>query len=97
MRTNPGGNTCKRNLRKNRSRLVLQRRREALYEVEQALSARLDMSAVLNVVRRPITFRCRIVTLIEQRVERLEDEHFVLFVNRLIHFYPPSRTGAPRT
>jgi integrase len=39
-----------------RPRLVLQRWRDALDEIEQALTTRLDMSAVLNVVWRPEPF-----------------------------------------
>src|SRR5712691_10512367 len=37
-----------------RSRFVLQRRRQALDEIEQTLTTRCDMSAVLNVVRGPV-------------------------------------------
>src|SRR5712691_1486580 len=76
----------------NRSRFVLQRRRDAFDEIEQALSARLNMSAVLNVVRRPITFGCRIVTLIEKRVERFQDKLLVVLLC-LLHRTPllPSR------
>ena len=39
--------------------LVLQRRRHALDEVEEALAAGSDMSAVLDVVGRPITSQPR--------------------------------------
>src|SRR6267143_248673 len=42
----------------NHSRFVLQRWRDALDEIEQTLTTRCDMSAVLNVVRRPESF-CR--------------------------------------
>jgi hypothetical protein len=52
--------------------LILQRGRKALDEIEQTLSARLNMSAVLNVVRRPITFSSPIITFIEERVERFQ-------------------------
>src|ERR1700732_629696 len=55
-----------------------QRGRNALNEIEQALSARLNVSAVLSVVRRPITFGRHIVTLIEQRVERFRDKLLVV-------------------
>src|SRR5258708_37687831 len=40
-----------------RSRLVPQGGREALNEIEQTLATRRDMSAVLNVVRRPEALR----------------------------------------
>src|ERR1700730_13367775 len=50
------------------SRFVLQRRRKALDEIEQTLAAGLDMSAVLDIVRRPETLSGCIVTLVEQRV-----------------------------
>jgi hypothetical protein len=43
------------------------------------------MSAVLNVVRRPESFRGRLVTPIEQRVERLQDEGLVLSGRSLRH------------
>src|SRR5258708_10761819 len=65
--------------------LVLQRGRNALDEIEQTLSARLNMSAVLNVVRRPITFSCRIVTSIEQRIERFQDKLLVVFLCIPLH------------
>ena len=54
-----------------RSRFVLQCGRDALDEIEQTLTTWCDMSAVLNVVRRPEWCRGRIVTLVEKRVERL--------------------------
>ena len=52
-----------------RSRFVLQRRRKALDEIEQTLTTRCDMSAVLNVFGRPKSLRSRVVSLIEQGVE----------------------------
>src|SRR5258706_8339447 len=58
--------------------LILQRGRKALDEIEQTLSGRLNMSAVLNVVRRPITFSRHIITSIEQRVERFQYKLFVV-------------------
>src|SRR5712671_6263157 len=70
---------------------VLQCRRDAPDEIEQALAARLNMSAVLNVAGRPIALRRCIVPLVEQCVEGLKDKLFVLLFNRLIHLYPPSR------
>src|ERR1700732_2946200 len=80
-----------------RSRFVLEFRRHGLNEIEKAFATRFDMSAVLNVVGRPIALGRRIVPLVEQCVEGLKDKLFVLFLNRLIHFYPPSPTSVPPT
>src|ERR1700730_13104642 len=74
-----------------RSGFVLQRRRQALDKMEETFTARRDMSAVLDVVGRPIALGRGIVPLVEQRVEGLKDELFVLLFHRLIHLYPPSR------
>src|SRR5260370_30593308 len=79
------------------SRFVLQRWWNALDKGEKTLTARCDMSAVLNVVRGPVALGRCIVTLVEQCVKGLEDERFVLLFNSLIHVYRPSRTGALRT
>src|SRR6267378_3328776 len=48
-----------------RSRFVLQRWREALDEIEQTLTTRRDMSAVLNVVRGPVALGRHVVPFIE--------------------------------
>jgi hypothetical protein len=56
---------------------VAQRRRGRSDQVEQALAAWPDMSAVLNVVRGPEPLGAGIVALIEQGIEGLEDEDFV--------------------
>src|SRR5260370_27546393 len=61
----------------NRSRFIPERGREALYEIEQTVAAGLDMSAVLDIVGRPIAFCGRVVPLIEERVESLQDKRFV--------------------
>src|SRR5438445_4944406 len=53
-----------------RSRLVPQRCGKALDQIEQALTTRCDMSAVLNVVRRPESLGGRIIALVEECVER---------------------------
>src|SRR2546426_12788064 len=74
-------------------RLVPERWRNALDGVEETVTTGGDMSAVLNVVGGPIALGRCIVPLVEQCVEGLEDERFVLLFNRLMHFYPPSRTG----
>src|ERR1700688_2435835 len=51
------------------------------------------MIFVVYVVRRPITFGRRIVTLIEQRVERFQDKLLVVLLCILLHGTPllPSR------
>src|SRR5277367_4206285 len=71
------------------SRLILQRRRNTLDEIEQAFTARFNARAVLNVLRRPETLGRRVVTLIEQGVEGFQDQLFVLFFDRPVHFYSP--------
>ncbi len=48
-----------------RSRFVLERWRKALDEIEQAITARRDMSAVLDVVGRPKLLGGRIVAFVE--------------------------------
>src|ERR1700722_681462 len=68
-----------------RSRFVLQCWRDVLDEIEQTVATRSDMSAVLNVVRRPESFCGRIVTPVEERVERFQDEGLVLFRCSLRH------------
>src|SRR5208283_4538640 len=59
------------------SRLILQRRGDALYQIEQAFASGRDVSAVLDVVGRPEALSCYVVTLIEQCVECLEDKRLV--------------------
>src|SRR5712692_6935357 len=68
-----------------RSRFVLQRWRKALDEIEQTLTTRCDMSAMLNVVWRPESFCGRIIALVEECVERFQDEGLVLFGCSLRH------------
>jgi hypothetical protein len=51
---------------KNHPRLMLERRRRGFDEVEEPVSSRLDLGAVLNVVRRPEPLRRRVVAFIEQ-------------------------------
>src|ERR1700678_803573 len=61
-----------------RSWFVLQRWRKTLDEIEQTDTTGRDMSAVLNVFRRPESFRGRIIALVEECVERFQHEGFVL-------------------
>ena len=53
------------------SRFVPQRWGKALDQIEQALTARSNVRAMLNLGRRPETLSGCIVTLVEQRVEGL--------------------------
>src|SRR5439155_3454948 len=69
-----------------RSRFVLQRWWDALDEIEQTLTTRCDVSAVLDVVGRPKAFSRYVVTLIEQRVKSFKDKRFVFRFGRLTHF-----------
>ena len=62
----------------NRPVLVLERRRQVFHQIEQSLAARRDVSAVLDVVRRLKLLGSPIVTFVEQRVERVQNEPFVL-------------------
>ena len=62
-----------------RSWLIPERRGKAFHEIEQTLTTRRDMSAVLNVVRGPIAPGRYVVTFVEQRVERLQNKPFIFF------------------
>src|SRR5712664_770025 len=72
------------------SRFVPQRGWKALDELEESFSAWFNVSAVLNVVRRPITLSRCVVLLIEQRVERFKDKRFIFRFGCLTHFYSPA-------
>ena len=61
----------------NHSRFILQRWRDALDEIEQAVATGRDMSAVLDVVGRPKALGRYVVPLIEKRVESFKDKRFV--------------------
>jgi hypothetical protein len=50
--------------------LVFQRVRQTLNESEESLTSRSDVGTVLNVIRWPEPFLRRIISLIEQGVER---------------------------
>src|SRR5260370_21734823 len=69
----------------NEPRLVLQRRRDTLYETEKPFTTRLDVGAMLDVVGRPIALCRYVITLVEQGIERFEDEHLVFRLSRLFH------------
>jgi hypothetical protein len=63
---------------KNLPRLILERRRRGLDEVEEPVSSRLDMGAALNVVGRPKSLRSRVVSLIEQGIECFQHDRLIL-------------------
>src|SRR5882762_5064211 len=65
----------------NRSGLIFEGWRKALDEIEQALTIGSNVRAMLDVMRRPELLGSRVVTLIEQRVERFQDKSFVLRLN----------------
>src|SRR6202043_4156090 len=71
----------------NRSGLIFESRRKALDEIEQALTTRSNVRAVLDVVRGPKLLGSRVVTLVEQRIERFQDQRFVFRLNCMFHCY----------
>src|SRR5271163_3834011 len=70
---------------KNHPRLILERRRRGFDQIEEALPARRDVGAVLNVVGRPELLGRSIVALIEKRVECFKNKFLVFRFNRLLH------------
>ena len=58
--------------------LIFQRRWNALDQPEETIAAGLDMSAVLDVVGRPVALSRHVVSLVEESIEGLEDKCFVL-------------------
>ena len=52
----------------------------ALDKIEQSLATRFDVSTVLDIVRRPILLRSRVVPLVKQGVEGVEHECFVFLL-----------------
>jgi hypothetical protein len=68
------------------SRRILRLRRKAPDQIAQTVSARSDMSAVLDAVWRPVAIRGARVTLVERCLERLEDKRFVVRSSRPSHF-----------
>jgi hypothetical protein len=58
----------------NCARLIPKCRRQPFDEIEQSLAPRLDVSAVLDVARRPVSFGRDVVPLVEKCVEGLEYE-----------------------
>src|ERR1700740_1485910 len=70
----------------NRSGFVLQRCWEALNKIEAAFTSRGDVSAVLNVVGRPITLGSRVVAFIKECVKSFKDKRLVFGFCSLTHF-----------
>jgi len=64
-------------LRYDYSRLILEGGRDALDQVEETVTARLNVRTVLNVVGRPEALRCRIISLIEQGLEGFQDNRLI--------------------
>src|SRR3984893_6061716 len=56
--------------------------RRGLDKFEEPLAPRRDMSTVLDIGGRPETLGGGVVPLVEERVERLQDERFVLSFGR---------------
>src|SRR5260370_11614644 len=81
----------KLSLSHDRSRLVLQRWWNALDEIEQTFTTRCDMSAVLNIVRRPVALSRRVIALVEEGIERLKENRLIFRFTCLFHFLHSSR------
>ena len=64
-------------------------------EVEQPVAARLDMSAVLDILVGPIVFSRSVVTPVEERVKSFEDERLVLFRRSTSHSTAFQHVGRP--
>src|SRR6266849_10447590 len=77
-------------------RLVFQRRRQALDEVEEARAAGSDVRAMLDVCGRPVALSRDVVSLVEQGIEGLKYECLIPLLFRLTHrFDPPSTAHSP--
>src|ERR1700720_3135975 len=62
--------------------------RRGLDKFEEPLAPRRDMSTVLDIGGRPETLGRGVVPFVEERVERLQDERFVLWFGRGHGFTP---------
>ena len=60
------------------SGLILERGRGALDQVEETVTAGLNVRAVLNVVGRPEALRYRIISLIKQGLEGLQHDRLIV-------------------
>src|SRR6476660_1322961 len=54
-------------------------------QIEQSVATRFNVRAVLDIVRRPILLRRRVVPLVKQGVEGVEHQRFVFLLYRLTH------------
>ena len=61
----------------NYARLIAEYRRRRFDEIEQSLAPGLDVSAVPDVVRRPIRLGLGVISFVEESVERFEDSDLV--------------------
>src|ERR1700730_8940578 len=71
--------------------LIAQRRGQRLDQGKQALAARCDVSAVLDVAVGPEPFGGRVVALVKERIERLQDDRFVVLGLCIAHLIPLAR------
>src|ERR1700732_1902189 len=62
--------------------LVMQLFRRGLDKIEEPLAPRRDMSTVLDIGGRPRALARGVVPVVEERVERPQDERFVLCFDR---------------
>src|SRR5438132_13548734 len=54
-------------------------------QIEQSIATRFDMSAVLDIVKRPIFLSGRVVALVKQCVEGVEYQRLIFLLNCLTH------------
>src|SRR6266478_134408 len=66
-------------------------------QIEQSIATRFDVCAVLDVGIRPEPGGHLIITLVEQGVEGLQHQRFVLFGCRLCHTHVPQSFEPPST
>ena len=60
------------------SGLIFERGRDALDQVEETVTARLNVRAVLNVVGRPEALRFRIISLIKEGLEGFQHNRLIV-------------------
>src|ERR1700682_1146721 len=71
--------------------------RRGLDKFEEPLAPRRDMSTVLDIGGRPETLGRGVVPLVEERVDRLQDERFVLCFGRGHGFTPLALSSGDAT
>src|SRR5882672_248427 len=57
--------------------LVFQRVRKTLNESKESVASRSNVGTVLNVIRRPESFRRRVIALVEQGFERFQNDGLI--------------------